>query len=228
MMENLEKGTGLLGKVLSLQKKYGFFSILKSLIILLLLGYIVFFVTNPTYLLKKIETIQEEYHKEAITDRINADSEVKLLLEKLLLHTEADRTWLVEMHNGSSNLGTGLPFLFGSMRMEATAEGIYGVEEEYVDFSLSRYPLMMELLKNGIFVGGIEDLKPLDEKLYFKMKSNNVSNVALLAIYNGDSPIGILGISFCFDKAMDTRTVITEMRKTGVQIATLLTPQRKR
>ena len=51
MEQNVEKGLGWLQKLLGLQKKYGFLSILKGLFILLVTGYVVFFALNPRYLL---------------------------------------------------------------------------------------------------------------------------------------------------------------------------------
>ena len=53
MQEKIEKGIGWLQKLLHLQEKFGFFSILKSLFILLITGYVVFFALNPRYLLDK-------------------------------------------------------------------------------------------------------------------------------------------------------------------------------
>lgn len=224
MMEKVEKGVGLLGKLLNLQKKYGFFSILKSLFILLLLGYVIFFALNPTYLLERITTIQDEKHTEAITKRIKSDEEIRLLLEKMRLKTKSDRAWMIEFHNGSNNISTGLPFLFGSMRLETTSDTIPGVEEEYVDFSLSRYPLLMCVLSNGYFYGNLEDMKEHDQKLYYKMKSNGVNETAMLTLYNGDSPMGIVGLSFCNQNTMDEKCVGMEIRRTGVKIASLLMP----
>lgn len=223
-MEKVEKGVGLLGKLLNLQKKYGFFSILKSLFLLLLLGYVIFFALNPTYLLERITTIQNERHSEAVTKRINSDEEIRLLLEKLRLKTNSDRAWMIEFHNGSSNIGTGLPFLYGSLRIETTSDTIPGVEEDYSDFSLSRYPLLMRVLSNGYYYGDIESLKEYDQKLYYKMKSNGVNETAMITIYNGDSPIGIIGLSFCNENTMNEKCVGMEIRKTGLQIASLLMP----
>ena len=51
MEQNVEKGLGWLQKLLGLQTKYGFFSILKGLFIILVTGYVIFFALNPRYLL---------------------------------------------------------------------------------------------------------------------------------------------------------------------------------
>lgn len=222
MEQKIEKGIGFLQRLIALQNKYGFFSIIKGLFILLLSGYVVFFALNPTYLLEKIENTKTEQHEDAIAKRIKSDAEIRLILERLLNNSDAGRSWLIEFHNGSSNVGSGLPFLFGSMRLEATKEGILGVEEEYTDFSLSRYPLLSRVLEDGFFYGNIEEIKPLDQKLYFKMKSNNVTEVALLAIYKGNSPLGIVGLTYC-NTPMEAQKVGMLIRKAGIQIATLLT-----
>lgn len=221
MEQKLEKGIGFLQKLADLQKNYGFFSIIKGLFILLLSGYVVFFALNPTYLLEKIENTRTEQHEDAIANRIKSDSEIRLILERLLDKANAGRSWLIEFHNGSSNLSSGLPFIFGSMRLEATRDSIMSVEEDYADFSLSRYQLLAKVLEDGFFYGNIEDIKPLDQKLYFKMKSNNVTEVALLAIYKGNTPLGIVGLTYC-NTPMDAQRVGMLIRKAGVQIATLL------
>lgn len=221
-MGKMEKGIGFLGKLLNLQKRYGFFSIIKSLVILLMLGYVVFFATNPTYLIEKIGSIQEATHRDAISKRIESDKNICLILEKLKAKTDADRAYLIEFHNGGKNIGSGLPFLYGSMTTETTNDSIAGVEEEYANFNLSLYPLLLKTLSDGYYCGTIESFKEADVKLYYKMKSNSVNELALLVLYNGEDPLGILGLSYWGDKKMSERCGI-EIRKAGTQIAGALT-----
>lgn len=218
----MEKGIGWLQKLLGLQQKFGFFSILKGLFILLLSGYVVFFALNPRYLLDKIDAIENERHHNAVTRRINVDPEIRLMLHKLLHTLDADRAWLIELHNGSKNLSSGLPFIYGDMRIEAVSDGVLNVDEEYTDFSLSKYPFIAKIFEDGYFYGHIESMREFDERLYYKFKSNDVNEIALLALYQGDKPLGVLGISFCGDKQMDASAVGKTIRKCGVQIATLL------
>lgn len=223
MEEKIDKGIGWLQKLLNLQKKYGFFSILKGLFLIMLAGYVIFFALNPRYLLEKMDNIQKENHSDAIAKRIESDSQVRLILDKLLLRSGADRSFLIEFHNGSKNLATDLPFLFGSMRIESTTDSIAGVEEEYADFSLSRYPLMVNILKDGFFYGSVEEkVKSLDKKLYFKLKSNSVNEIALITLYQGDNPLGILGLSFCNTNKMQYQAVGLQIRKAAMKISPLL------
>ena len=110
-MEQLDKGIGWLQKLLNLQKRYGFFSIIKGLFLLFLSGYIIFFALNPKYLLDRMSEITTAQHDHLVNTRLSADSNIRHILSKMIFTTNADRAWLIEFHNGSKNLTTGLPFV---------------------------------------------------------------------------------------------------------------------
>lgn len=221
-MERIDKGMGWLQKMLNLQNKYGFFSIIKGLFLLFLAGYVVFFALNPKYLLERVTTIQTEQHDNLVRSRLAADSDIRLILSKTMHNTNADRAWLIEFHNGNKNLTTGLPFLFGSMRIEETQDSIPNVDEDYADFSLSKYKLIAKVLDEGFFYGNIKDVQSIDKRLYYKFQSNDINEIALLTIYNEDKPAGIVGLSFCNNKQMDKQLVGKRIRSASIQIATLL------
>lgn len=221
-MERIDKGMGWLQKMLNLQNKYGFFSIVKGLFLLFLAGYVVFFALNPKYLLERVTTIQTEQHDNLVRSRLAADSDIRLILSKTMHNTNADRAWLIEFHNGNKNLTTGLPFLFGSMRIEETQDSIPNVDEDYADFSLSKYKLIAKVLNEGFFYSNIKDVQSIDKRLYYKFQSNDINEIALLTIYNEDKPAGIVGLSFCNNKQMDKQLVGKRIRSAGIQIATLL------
>lgn len=221
--ENIDKGVGVLGKLLSLIKKYGFWGVIKGLILLLITGYVVFFALNPTYLLEKIEEIKVEKHEESVAKRLSSDQQIREILNRMLNILHADRTWLIEFHNGSSNLVSGLPFLFGSMRIEETRPGIQNVDEEYADFSLSKYAFLSDVISKGYYYGNVDSIQNIDERMYYKFRSNDVQNIALIALYFGERPLGILGVSFCNDASVDWELVGHVIRQNSVKIATLLT-----
>ena len=208
--------------MLDLQKRYGFFSILKGLFLLLLAGYIIFFALNPKYVMERVVGLQKEQHSQMVMSRIAIDQECRVVLEKMLNDAKADRAWLIEFHNGNKNLSTDLPFLFGSMRIEETGDTIMNVDEEYADFSLSKYNLVLKTIQDGYYYGGIEEIKNIDKRIYYKFKSNDINEIALLTIYKGESPIGIVGLSFCFDNVMDKKLAGKVIRSSGMQIGTLL------
>ena len=86
------------------------------------------------------------------------------------------------------------------MRIEEVADGINNVDDEYTDFQLSKYPFIGKVFDDGFYWGAIETIKEIDERMYFKFKSNNVNEVAILALYAGEKPLGAIGISFCGQK----------------------------
>ena len=222
MEQKIEKGIGWLEKLLKMEEKYGFFRFLRVLLLLLLAGFVILTITNPRYVLDKVESIQAEQHDESVAKRIQVDADIRLMLRKLLYALDADRTWLIELHNGSKNLSSGLPFLYGDMRIEEVADGINNVDDEYTDFQLSKYPFIGKVFDDGFYWGAIETIKEIDERMYFKFKSNNVNEVAILALYAGEKPLGAIGISFCGQKQMDASAVGKAIRKCGIQVATLL------
>ena len=181
-MEQLDKGIGWLQKLLNLQKRYGFFSIIKGLFLLFLSGYIIFFALNPKYLLDRMSEITTAQHDHLVNTRLSADSNIRHILSKMIFTTNADRAWLIEFHNGSKNLTTGLPFLFGSMRIEEVRDSISNVDEDYADFSLSKYKLVAKVLDDGYFYGGLDDIQKIDQRLYYKFQANDISEIALLTL----------------------------------------------
>lgn len=222
MEQKIEKGIGWLEKLLKMEEKYGFFRFLRVLLLLLLTGFVILTITNPHYVLDKVESIQAEQHDESVAKRIQVDADIRLMLRKLLYALDADRTWLIELHNGSKNLSSGLPFLYGDMRIEEVADGISNVDDEYKDFNLSKYPFIAKVFDDGVFWGPIESIREIDERMYFKFKSNDLNEIAVMALYYGDKPLGVLGISFCGEKQMNEVAVGRAIRKCGVQVATLL------
>lgn len=222
MEQKIEKGIGWLEKLLKMEEKYGFFRFLRVLLLLLLTGFVILTITNPCYVLDKVESIQAEQHDESVSKRIQVDADIRLMLRKLLYALDADRTWLIELHNGSKNLSSGLPFLYGDMRIEEVADSINNVDDEYTDFSLSRYPFISKVFDDGYFFGTTDSMREFDERLYYKFKSNDVNEIALLTLYQGDKPLGAIGISFCGQKQMDASAVGKAIRKCGIQVATLL------
>lgn len=221
-IESTDKAVGWLEKLARLEKKYGFFGIVRLLLLILMLGYVIYFISNPEFLFNKFSEMHDKRHSELVTSRLHADSEINTILVSLLYHTGSSRTWVIEFHNGSSNLASGLPFLYGSMTYEAIVDDVYSVLDEYSDFPLSHYPLITTMLGEGYWYGAIDELKPIDTKLYHKFVANGVTNAALLTLYSGEKLLGVLGITYC-DGEPDWKQCGIEIRRAGVQIATILT-----
>lgn len=217
---------GLFQKMLGVLSKYGFGQIIKALILVFIAGYIIFFATNPEYLIDKTLSIIEKREQaeqrdsqEAIERRLQANNEIRRMLSELLYQTGADRTWIIEVHNGTHNLASGLPFLYGSMLMEETKEGVKKIFDDYEDFSLSKYAFASTVLDKGYYYGDTESLRGIDERIYYNLKFNDVNQLALMVLYNGDTPLGCLGISWCGDNRMEPEKAGRLIREFGTKIA---------
>ena len=83
MEQKIEKGNGWLETLLKMEEKYGFFRFLRVLLLLLLTGFVILTITNPCYVLDKVESIQAEQHDESVSKRIQVDADIRLMLRKL-------------------------------------------------------------------------------------------------------------------------------------------------
>lgn len=220
--ESVDAGLGWLQKMIQLKEKHGSFTIFTCLLLLLFACYVVFFGLNPHYLLDRMEATRNEQHDEAVRRRLQADVEIRAEVQTLLRDVNADRTWVIELHNGSKNLSSGLPFIYGKMLPEEVADGIAHVDDEYQDFELARYPFIAAVLQHGYFYGPTDSLYNYDRRLYYQFKKNDVNEVALMTLRCGNKPLGVLGISFCGEKTMNERLVGEKIRDHGAAIAASL------
>ena len=220
--ENVDAGLGWLQKMIRLKEKHGTVTILTCLLLLLFACYVVFFGLNPRYLLDRMEATRTEQHDDATLRRLQADAEIRTEVQRLMHEVDADRVWVIELHNGSKNLSSGLPFIYGKMMPEEVADGIEHVDDEYLDFELARYPFIANILRRGYFYGSIEPVQNSDRRLYHQLKKNDVNEIALMTLRCGQKPLGILGISFCGDKTMNPPLVGEKIRDHGSAIAASL------
>ena len=123
---------GFLEKTLKLIEKYGLFKIFKALCVIALFVYVM--CKGATI----VENIVEKVTKETINDeKVEKDrlhdiamerrQEIKPLIDNVLMSAlnqlNADRVFIIEMHNGTNNT-SGLPFLYGEMTYETVADDI--------------------------------------------------------------------------------------------------------
>ena len=123
---------GFLEKALKLIEKYGLFKIFKALCVIALFVYVM---CNGATI---VENIVEKVTKETLRDEnvekdrmhdiaMERRQEIKPLIDNILMSTlnqlNADRVFIIEMHNGTNNT-SGLPFLYGEMTYETVADNI--------------------------------------------------------------------------------------------------------
>lgn len=194
------------------------------------IGFIVlFFLTANIYnafqsreIIEKYVLQERNYHDEGIDRRAQVDPIIRKHLTKLLYTTECDRVYVIETHNGTSN-SSGLPFKYGEMSYEEISNHTYEVSNEYTNINISRYEIFSYLTDYKYFIGTIEDLRIIDNKMANKMEANDVKIVAFKLINGPDKPLGILGISYTdCDENFDRNKLISTIGDCSDIIAILL------
>lgn len=184
-----------LEKMVKMERKYGFFNLLKSVIIIGICVIFGIIILNPDKVIEVLGKMAEKQHSELVDKRISIEPEIRLALKELRISCEASRTFLMECHNGTNNLN-GMPFLYADMKYEDVANGVSYLDFSYQNQPLSRFPLASYLFKNNYWYGSIEELSQIDERLAFRIKSNNTEWLALIVLKEDNKVIGMLGVSF--------------------------------
>lgn len=228
---------GFLEKTVKLIEKYGLFKILKALCVIALFVYVM---CNGADLIEGIvqkvtrETIKDEavekvrLHDIALEKRQLIKPQIDSLLFATLHDLNADRVFIIEMHNGTNNV-SGLPFLYGEMTYEQVANGIAHVDDDYTNLSLSRFNFPTYLEKKHIWIGGIDDMAAIDPKLTQRLKSNDVTYLGVMHIHGIKNELGYFGITYCngsvpkaYDDILNTLLKKTQMLSTLLDSSNLI------
>lgn len=185
----------LINQVAKLENKYGFFKLIKYMIILVMSSMIIYLMMNPGYIFEKLEQYKTDQHNELIEKRIKADYKIKTLLNDMIVELHCDRAFIFEFHNGTSNIN-GLPFFYADCSYEQYKDGLYPIIDDYQNVRLSQYDFLPILYKRGYWYGTIDELIQLDKKFGYRLKSNDVHYIALIIIRGVDSKIGVLGLTY--------------------------------
>ena len=216
----------MLERTVKLINKYGILKILQALCVLGAAIYLMYHVSNiPTILdaaLAKRSEAVELRHDTSLEVRKEIKPTVDSILNNTLTLLNADRVFVVEMHNGTDNTA-GLPFIYGEMTYEKVAAGIEHVDEDYTSLNLSRFSLPFYLEKNHTFDGTIDDLYRIDDKLAMRMKSNDVSYVAITTMQGIHNELGYFGVTYCNDNMpTDNKRLQTVLSSVSQKLAILL------
>ena len=212
---------GWLERLLKLQKDYGLGKIISALMLLFItitVGVVAF---KPQLIFNEIQKVQIRQHQEAVDKRIKNDPQIREALLELRVTLNADRTFIVEAHNGGSNL-TSLPFLYVDMTYESARSGMTLLEDEYKNVRLQRYGFCTFLYKTNYWSGDIENLKEVDEVFYYRIKGDGVNHFTIDALYGEETIIGALGIEYCDSEPLDSETITRAVQKYANKFAILL------
>lgn len=199
--------------------------ILKTLLIIALLGYLVYHVNDiPEIVKHAFETRNTELqmeHDSAVERRRLIKPQIDAMLLEAMNTLKSDRVYVIEMHNGTNNTA-GLPFIYGEMTYEQTRKNVEHIDEDYLSINLSRFEYPLYLEKNHFFCGTIDDLAGIDSKFAFRLKATNATYIAGMAMYGAYSELGYVGISYCDSEPASRETILSVLSVLSQKITTLL------
>lgn len=201
------------------------FDIFKTILIIVLLFYITYNVSEIPEIVKNVfstrTTEMQMEHDTAVERRRSIKPQIDAILLETMNTLNADRVYVVEMHNGTNNTA-GLPFIYGEMTYEQTKRNVEHVDEDYVSINLSRFEYPLYLEKNQIFCGTIEELSKIDEKMAFRMKATNATYVAGVAMNGVENELGYVGITYCGTEPLDGKEIIRVLSIASQRLTALL------
>ena len=216
-----------LGRFMKGIKEYNVFELLKVLFAGACVTFMVLLIFRPEVIFEQVDKIVEAVgdardarHADASAFRLRADENMRGELTGLLQTTGADRAFVMEFHNGSSNLSSGLPFLYLDLTIEVGAEGEAPLREgEFKDLRTAQYPLVFELLERGYWYGSLDEVRETDWRLSYHLAAHDVSEVAVMTLWNGQSATGFLCLTWHGNHRMDPEETGHAIRASGTRIA---------
>ena len=228
-MEQMEH-IGFLERMIKLMDKYGLWKIIQATLVLSGFLYIMYNVQNLPEIVssafnRQTEMTQEE-HDAAVEVRRSIKPDIDMLLKDALSTMNADRAFIIEMHNGTNNVA-GLPFIYGEMTYEEVRSNISHVDEDYTSINLSRFSFPMFIEKNHIWHGTVDELKRIDPKISGRLASNDVTYLAIINLYGVANSLGYFGFTYCNGKVVpNSKEIESNLMLTAQKLSILLDSKR--
>lgn len=194
--EHVDKVITIMERVKGFIDKHGLKGTFTTLLTVFVAACVGYYVFNPGVILEQVQQIQIERHNEAIKARLNADPKIRSYLLEMKVELGADRTYILETHNGGTNL-TNLPFLYVDLTYAEPRNNLSWLEMEYNNLRLSRYPWANYIFNHGFWFGSISDIEEIDLELNQRLSKEGVSYMGMVMMYGEDSmPSGTLGVVY--------------------------------
>ena len=194
--EQVDKVITLMERVRGFIGKYGLKGTFTTLLTVFIAACVGYYVFNPGVILEQAQQIQIERHNEAVKARLNADPKIRSYLLEMKDELDADRAYILETHNGGTNLAN-LPFLYVDLTYAEPRRNFSWLEREYTNLRLSRYPWANYIFNHGFWFGPISDIEETDSELNQRLSKEGVSYMGMVMMYGEDSmPSGTLGVVY--------------------------------
>ena len=209
--------------------KINLVAVFRTMLIVLNLMAIIFLynvVTSQQTVEKIIDSIITSDSEEQVdtTIRDQVTPQISYNLKKLLYSLDADRAFVIELHNGKKN-ATSLPFKYFDMTYEEIHEErvIPYISQNFMEVMVSHYKLPYYLVEKQMFIGDADELAKIDNRYAHNLKKYNGKYTGIFLLKNNGHNIGFIGVSYDDEKYVKSKELIQEkLQHYGRVIAPLL------
>lgn len=177
----LEQLLRIIENITGFLDKYGVIKLFKTVVAIIILYWLIIFSFNPSKIFEAYDAYQDRIHKEKVAVTLEKQYNIKNKVLELHYSTNAMRTLVCSMHNGAESINGGYSFLKVSGLFEECGE-YPSVIDEYQNIHLSQFSIFNYLYKEEVFCGSIEELKEIDNKLYYRLIANGVQYVHIQSL----------------------------------------------
>lgn len=225
MSDNKEQKTEaaltFIEKLVNLIKKFGVQNIILTIMMLFLVITVCEFAFNPEGIVKKIEQIQTEQHNDAVKKKIESLPQIIENLSDLRYETGADRSFIMETHNGGTNLGN-MPFIYVDLTYSDPRATTSWLIDEYKNVRISRYPFAYKVYIENSWVGNLSEIKDIDPELYYRLEKEGAKYLGFMIIHGQCNPSGVIGVAYTESDAKDKIFIEKTLMKYSSRISQLI------
>lgn len=184
----LEQLLRIIENIAGFLDKYGVLKLFKTVVAIIILYWLIIFSFNPSKIFEAYDAYQDRIHKEKVAVTLEKQYTIKNNVLELHYQTGALRTLVFSLHNGAESLSGGYQFLKVSALFEECGENP-SVMDDYQQIHLTQFSIFSYLKENEVFCGTIDELKAIDNKLYYRLLPNGVGYVHIQSLIgsNGDT-----------------------------------------
>ena len=161
---------------------------------------------------------QETIHQENLLKSDEVYSEAKIKLRSTLKDVGCEYIYLIEYHNGSTNIATSFPFRKFDVTMDICKDGVPYINTTMLkDEHITKYDIFdnPEFTKQQFMYCSREEFRKVDYKLYQMMEHNKkIKWVYTYNLYYGDDLLGAV-LVLSYDK-INLKTFMNHMHELDV------------
>ena len=178
-------------------------TVFRTMLIILNIMVIIFLynvVTSQQTVEKIIDRVVEDTTEAETADmniRDQVGPQIMSNLNKLLYSLNADRTFVIELHNGKHN-ATNMPFKFFDMTYEEINDersDVY-ISDNFTQVMVSHYKLPFWLANHHKFLGNVDDLADIDGRFAVNFENFGGKYLCITLLRNRHVNLGFLGVAY--------------------------------